>query len=220
MTHVIFDLDGTLIDSAPSILQGFEVAFQQTGLPLQQPLNSAVIGPPLMETLRRLSGRDDPACLQALAAAFKQHYDSVGYQATQVFAGVNAMLASLHAAGTPLYIATNKRHVPTLKIVDYLGWQAYFRAVVALDAFNPPCATKADMIARLLADHGLAPQQCLYVGDRLEDGQAASAQPMPFVLASWGYAGDLAACPPEWPVCQSVAALPAMIAALRPHASI
>lgn len=218
-THLIFDLDGTLIDSAPSILQGFEQAFASTGTPLSRPLSSDVIGPPLMTTLSRLSGSHDPAVLQNLAEAFKQHYDSVGYQATLVFAGVSEMLFSLKQAGFHLYIATNKRHLPTLKILAHLGWQSWFDAVVALDAFTPPCSHKAEMIGRLMAAHDLSPQQSLYIGDRLEDGQAAEANQLPFVLASWGYAGDLVAAPAHWPVCAAADALPAVIARLA-HPSL
>lgn len=211
--HLIFDLDGTLIDSAPSILHCFGLAFSTTGTPLKAALNHDVIGPPLMETLRRLSGSEDIAVLNTLAAAFKQHYDSSGILESVVFDGVGEMLAQLKAAGHRLYIATNKRFYPTEKIVRHLAWQSLFDGVYALDYFTPALKCKADMVGRIVADLALDTQDCLYIGDRLEDGLSADANQMDFVLVTWGYAGDASLRKPHWRLCDQVADLPARIAA-------
>lgn len=212
--HLIFDLDGTLIDSAPSILHCFGLAFSTTQIPLKAELNNDVIGPPLMETLRRLSGSEEASVLQSLAAAFKQHYDSTGILESVVFEGVEHMLKQLKAAGHTLYIATNKRFYPTEKIIAHLGWQPLFAGVFALDYFEPALKCKADMVGRLLSDLALNPQSCLYIGDRLEDGLAADANQMDFALVSWGYAEDTAMCKAHWYSCAEVAALPALIQTL------
>ncbi|HWU66099.1 MAG TPA: HAD hydrolase-like protein [Methylophilus sp.] len=212
--HLIFDLDGTLIDSAPSILECFGLAFSTTNTPLAARLTHDVIGPPLMETLKRLSGSEDSALLNALAAAFKQHYDTTGCLQSVVFEGVNTMLQALKDSGYQLYIATNKRFYPTDKIMAHLGWQAFFDGVYALDYFNPPLKTKAEMIGRVVADNGLAIQDCLYIGDRLEDGLSADANQMDFALVSWGYAGDVGSRKVHWHSCAQVQALPALVATL------
>lgn len=213
--HLIFDLDGTLIDSAPSILESFAGAFARTGTALQVPLTSDVIGPPLMETLKRLSGSEDAAVLQALAEAFKQRYDSEGYLKSVVFSGVSSLLQQLHEAGYSLYIATNKRFVPTEKIIRHLAWQPWFKGVYALDYFQPALATKADMIGRIVREQGLRTQECLYIGDRVEDGLAAEANQMDFTLVSWGYAEDVARSKPHWFTCAQPSALPALISMLN-----
>lgn len=212
--HVIFDLDGTLIDSAPSILQCFGLAFSSTGTPLATPLTHDVIGPPLMETLRRLSGSEDADLLNALAAAFKQHYDTTGCLQSVVFEGIPALLQQLNAQGYHCYIATNKRYFPTERIMAHLGWTPWFKGVYALDYFTPALKSKAEMIGRVVQTHQLALEQCLYVGDRLEDGLSADANGMSFALVSWGYAGDVAASKPHWHSCAQVQDLPALVAAL------
>lgn len=209
--HLIFDLDGTLIDSAPSILHCFGLAFSSTHTPLNTPLNNDVIGPPLMEALKHLSGSDDATLLNTLAAAFKQHYDTTGYLQSVVFDSVPSMLKQLQAAGYALYIATNKRFYPTEQIVAHLGWQSLFTGVYALDYFSPALKCKADMVGRMVSDLALDTQDCLYIGDRVEDGLAADAHQMDFVLVSWGYAGDLALRKPHWQTCAAVAELPALI---------
>lgn len=212
--HLIFDLDGTLIDSAPSILHCFGLAFSSTGIPLAAPLNNEVIGPPLMQTLKRLSGSTDQTLLDSLAEAFKQHYDKTGILQSVVFDGVEAMLRQLKSAGHTLYIATNKRFYPTEKIMAHLGWQALFAGVFALDYFQPALQCKADMVGRIVADLALPIQDCLYIGDRLEDGLAANANQMDFVLVSWGYAGDVAQCKTHWHLCSEVQNLPDLITEL------
>ncbi|MDP8568469.1 HAD family hydrolase [Methylophilus aquaticus] len=212
--HLIFDLDGTLIDSAPSILHCFGLAFSTTHTPLKTELNNDVIGPPLMEALRRLSGSDDPALLHTLAAAFKQHYDTSGYLQSVVFDGVPAMLEQLQAAGYALYIATNKRFDPTEKIVAHLGWQSLFTGVYALDYFQPTLQCKADMVGQMVTDLVLDAEACVYIGDRLEDGLAADAHQMDFILVTWGYAGDVSRMKAHWQRCAQVQALPGMIATL------
>lgn len=212
--HLIFDLDGTLIDSAPSILQCFDLAFSSTNTPLAAPLTQDVIGPPLMETLKRLSGSEDLTLLNRLAAAFKQHYDTTGYQQSVVFEGVATMLQQLQEQGYKLYIATNKRFYPTEKIMAHLEWNAFFSGVYALDYFQPALKSKAEMIGRVVAENGLLVKSCLYIGDRLEDGQSADANQMDFALVSWGYAGDVALCKSHWHRCAQVAALPRLVATL------
>jgi len=212
--HLIFDLDGTLIDSAPSILNCFGLAFSTTNTPLAAPLTHDVIGPPLMETLKRLSGTEDATVLNTLSTAFKQHYDTTGCLESVVFEGVAAMLQQLKDQSYQLYIATNKRFYPTERIMAHLGWQAFFTGVYALDYFNPPLQSKAEMIGRVVVDNDLVVQDCLYIGDRLEDGISADANQMDFALVSWGYAGDVAMRKPHWHGCTRVQDLAGLISTL------
>ena len=185
--YIIFDLDGTLIDSAPAILAGFEAAFIECGLSPKVLLTSSVIGPPLMETLATLAGSNDPAILSPLAVAFKTYYDNTGYLETKAFPGVAPMLEDLRDRGHSLYVATNKRIYPTLRIIELFGWQDYFLGVYALDSFTPPLGNKSELLGRLLTELRLAADETLYVGDRDEDGEAAAANNMEFLMAVWGY---------------------------------
>lgn len=206
--HLIFDLDGTLIDSAPSILGSYAHTFASRGIAPQIPLTSEVIGPPMMQTLAQLSGVEDVEVLKDLAQQFKSHYDTEGHKQTLVYAGVEQFLKAQQAAGFELYIATNKRHVPTVKIMQHLGWAQYFSGVFALDYYTPALANKGQMLGQILSDLSIAPKDALYIGDRYEDGIAAEQNGLPFVLVSWGYFNEeIAQAKAEWKTCATLAAL-------------
>lgn len=185
--HVIFDLDGTLIDSAPAILESFRTVFAETGRVPVRPIDASIIGPPLLETLALISGSQDPALLRDLATRFAASYDTAGLLSTTAYAGVDEALRQVHRAGMTLHIATNKRIFPTRRILAHLGWEALFEHVYALDLFEPRLPDKTTMIGRLLSDQAISRDAAIYVGDREEDGLAAEGNHLPFLAATWGY---------------------------------
>lgn len=210
--HVLFDLDGTLIDSAPAILASYREAFAAAGRTSVVPIDAGIVGPPLLETLEMLTGSIDPALIAELAAHFKASYDTTGYLQTAAYEGVGAMLARLATGGCRLAIATNKRLHPTRLILQHLGWAAHFDAVYALDMFEPRLPDKATMIARLLADRSIPRDAAVYVGDRSEDGESADANHLPFLAATWGYGSlEAAEMAPHWRAVASPAALAGLI---------
>lgn len=210
--HILFDLDGTLIDSAPAILASFREAFAQTGVVPVRAIDDSIIGPPLKETLQMLAGSSEAGLIGQLEAAFKASYDSEGYKATAAYAGVGDLLAALAGAGLTLSIATNKRIHPTRLILEHLGWLHHFAHIYALDLFTPRLPDKAAMIARLLADQGIAKEEAIYIGDRSEDGESADANGLPFIAVTWGY-GSLtpAEMRPAWRAAAQPAALGALL---------
>lgn len=206
--HILFDLDGTLIDSAQAILASYRDAFAQCGVAPANAIDNDIVGPPLAETMRHLSGSDDPALIGRLIAAFKAGYDTVGYRQTLVYDGIQNMLEQLAAENRRLSIATNKRLHPTLLILEHLGWKDFFASVYALDLFEPRLPDKAAMIGRLLADQGIDPASAVYIGDRTEDGESAEANGLPFIAATWGY-GSLTpqTVRPGWRIASNPVAL-------------
>lgn len=191
---LIFDLDGTLIDSAPGILTCFRAVLAEHGIAPQLPLDARLIGPPLAETLVRLGGFDDASAIAPLIDSFKRYYDVDGVRATPAYPGVPGLLDGLRNFGIDLHIATNKRLAPSLSILDRLGLRQYFTSVYALDMATPRIADKASLIERQIVEQGIAGNGIAYVGDKDEDGIAAAANDLPFIAAAWGY-GDFAAAP-------------------------
>lgn len=187
---LIFDFDGTLIDSAPGILNAFADALRETGIPPKVALDLSLIGPPLKETLMRLCGSDDAALIQSLSERFKHHYDSNGVAATNAYPGIEEMLNEFSKASAVMHISTNKRLSVTHAILARLGWQDRFTSVYALDMVEPRLPSKAHLLSKQLIEQRLDPAITVYVGDKFEDGEAAKTNGLAFHYASWGY-GDL-----------------------------
>lgn len=190
LNQIIFDLDGTLIDSADSILLAFEGAFQQASITPTKPLTKSIIGPPLHETLKVLSGSDDENTIHLLASLFMQQYDTTGYKKTVVFEQVDEMLMRLAELPIDLYIATNKRFKPTMLILEHLGWLHYFKGIYALDEPTVLANNKTILIANIIKKHQLASAETYYVGDTLADKEAADNNALSFSYASWGFGLD------------------------------
>ena len=187
LNTIIFDLDGTLVDSAPGILAAYQIAFDQCGMQPTRALESSLIGPPLRDTMAMVAGYPGDAVVDQLLTEFKKAYDDTGCLHTPAFEGVEAMMQALKMRGMRLFIATNKRAYPTHKIMSHLGWTHYFEGVYGPDSFDPPKANKAALIAQIMQDHALSASSTLYIGDRDEDGQASQANHLAFLFASWGY---------------------------------
>lgn len=185
--NLLFDFDGTLIDSSDSILASFAAAVAQCGRQPAVALERSLIGPPLRDTMRRISGCEDEAELHRLVEAFKDAYDTHGYRETRVYPGIGPALAKLHAAGAALFIVTNKRILPTTRILAHLGWEPLFSGVFALDGTTPHTANKTALVAHVLARGNIAAGQATMIGDTPEDLAAATRNGLRFAAARWGY---------------------------------
>lgn len=184
---ILFDFDGTLIDSAASVLASLGHALQKSNVTPVVPLERTLIGPPLRKTLTTLVGRDDSALLDVLAQAFRDDYDTRGYQRTEVYAGVPEMLRGLRTRDIALHIVTNKRIAATRRILDHLGWTHWFAGIYALDALEPAAPNKPQLVAEVLRREHLAATSTWMVGDSAEDRRSAETNALRFFAATWGY---------------------------------
>lgn len=189
MMPAYIDLEGSLIDSAPGILQAFSTAFARCCVMPGQAWSASLIGPPLLQTISQQYGSQAPALLKALRAAFIACYSSEGFRLSTPYDGVHEMLENLISQGVRLFIATNKRIVPTRRILLHLKWAGFFEGVFGVDSLAAAQTPKANVVRHISRHIGLTPGESLYVGDRLEDYQAAKCVSFPFALATWGF-GD------------------------------
>lgn len=201
----MFDLDGTVSDSARGILAALRHAFVVTGVPAPDgPTERALLGPPFYESLPPLIG-DVP--LGDVIAAYREFYATAMFD-TEAFDGVPALLETLRADGIRLAVATSKPERYAVPIVEHLGLADVFE-VVGGDALDGSRGTKALVIAHVLARLGDPdPSGVLMVGDRSHDVLGARAHGIGCLGAGWGYglAGELEAVHPL-AICRSVAEL-------------
>ena len=194
---VLFDLDGTLVDSAPDLAEAANAMRCARGLP---DLPLATLRPMASHGARGLVGTafgvaKDDAAFPALRDEFLDNYERARFPRTDLFDGVAAMLAALEAAGLRWGIVTNKVARFTEPLVARLGLAQRAGAVVCGDTTPHAKPHPAPLLhaARAL---GLDPTACLYVGDDLRDIQAGRAAAMGTIAAAWGYCADTT--PASW----------------------
>ncbi len=193
---IMFDLDGTLSDSAPGILGGLRYAFAANGLPpLDGRTERTLLGPSLYDSLPPLIG---DAALADVIGAYREYYGRDGMFNTSLYDGILPVLAGLQAAGMRLAVATSKAEPYAVAVVEHLGISQYFE-VIGGDDLDGSRATKTLVIGAVLARLGRPdPSRVVMVGDRKYDVEGARAHGIATVGAGWGYAapGELVAAQP------------------------
>lgn len=182
---MLFDLDGTLSDSAPGILGALRYAFAASGLPPLDPRTErTLLGPPFYESLPPLIGEQH---LDGVIEAYREHYGAGGMFETTVYDGVTDVLDRLRTAGLRLAVATSKPEHYAVPIVEHLGLADYF-ATVGGDELDGSLGTKALVIGKVLQRLGEpAADTVVMVGDREHDVAGAQAHGISCLGAGWGY---------------------------------
>lgn len=187
---VLFDLDGTLIDSAPDLAGTGNDMRKARGL---SPLAYEVFRPMVGAGARGMLGialqvtPEDEGFL-ALREEFLSRYEARMSLETRVFEAMRPVLAKLQAGGVPWGIVTNKAERFTLPLVRTLLLHEHAAAVVGGDT-TPHSKPHPAPLLEAARRMGVAPEACVYVGDDLRDVQAGRAAGMATVAAAWGYLG-------------------------------
>ncbi|MCG5432654.1 HAD-IA family hydrolase [Mycobacterium sp. MYCO198283] len=185
---VLFDLDGTLTDSAPGIVGSFRHALASVGAaaPPDTDLATMIVGPPMHLTLQSM-GLGDRA--SDAIAAYRADYTSRGWRDNRVFDGIPELLAALHQAGVRLAVATSKAEPTARRILEHFGLDGFFE-VIAGASPDGVRSSKADVVAHALAQLAPLPERMLMVGDRAHDVLGASDHGIDTVVVGWGYGRD------------------------------
>jgi phosphoglycolate phosphatase len=187
---VLFDLDGTLIDSAPDLAgaaNAMRVARGLAELPYERlrPMVGAGARGMVGAAFSTAPGEEG---FEALRDEFLQRYAEGLLQRTAVFAGMAPVLQALERTALPWGIVTNKHERFTAPVVQGLGLRERAAVVICGDttAHAKPHPEPLLEAARRV---GVAPRECVYVGDDLRDVQAGRAAGMATLAAAWGYLG-------------------------------
>lgn len=181
---VIFDLDGTLTDSAPGSIASFRYALAAVGATVPAgDLSELVVGPPLHHTMASL-GLGDQA--DAAVAAYRADYTRRGWAMNTLFDGIAELLVDLRAAGVRLAVATSKPEPTARRILEHFGIADEFE-VIAGASPDGTRATKAEVLDKALRQLGPLPDRVLMVGDRSHDVEGAAEHGIATVVVGWGY---------------------------------
>jgi len=183
----LFDLDGTLLDSAPDMLAAVNAMRAERDRP---PMRLAELRPVVSKGARAMLAAAfpevDAAEREQWVPAFLDTYERELGRHGGPFDGVEAMLAQLEAAGSAWGIVTNKPEYLARLLLPLLGWDTRCAVLIGGDTL---AARKPDPLPLTVAAEriGIAPADCIYVGDDERDIVAARAAGMPSVVALWGY---------------------------------
>lgn len=191
---ILFDLDGTLLDTASDIALALRRAMADQGL-----------AAPQVEAVRTMIGKGSPVLVEracaaigvaadeqqraALLAGFFDHYgrlEASGESSAQPYVGTREGLVALRAQGVPMAVVTNKFHRFAVALLKHLDLMPYFRVVVGGDTCErrKPDPQPLQWACRQL---DIEPGRALMVGDSINDVQAARAAGMPVVCVPYGY---------------------------------
>ncbi len=186
---VLFDLDGTITDSAPGITKSISRTLEAMGLPIPSPAELVeYVGPPLLDSFRDFAHMDEATALEALAI-YRTSYHEDGAFDSAVFPGIRGLLTRLDEAGVPLAITTSKPERQAKRILDHFELSQYFQVITGATEDESRSA-KGDVIAealRRLTDLNVDLSQTVLVGDRSHDVEGAREHGLPTILVEWGY---------------------------------
>jgi phosphoglycolate phosphatase len=194
---VVFDLDGTLIDSAQDIAHALNAALSVRGLP---PFSAgevkAMIGggvPKLVERALLARGVSRLGLLP-LAADFVRYYRANLTTHTTLYDGARELLEQLLAEGRQLGLCTNKREELVIETLNQLDLAKYFSAVTG-ERFGRPRKPDPAPLLAVLAELGVPPESAVMVGDSAADAGCARAAGVASVMVSFGYGSGDAGAP-------------------------
>lgn len=190
-TAVLFDLDGTLADTAPDLGGALNAMLRADG---REPLPYAAIRPFVSWGALRLiqlayGAELEPAHQQALRGRFLAAYEARLCRDSRLFGGIPEALSALDSAAIPWGIVTNKPGWLTEPLLGFLGLGD--RAATVISGDTLPYAKPHPMpLLHAAREMGVAPANCVYVGDNVRDIEAGRAAGMYTIAAAWGYIPD------------------------------
>lgn len=183
---ILFDLDGTLVNSQEGITKSIQHAMKELNKPVpscQQLI--PCIGPPLIDSFLDILGLEYDLAVQAVDL-YRKRYDEAGKYELFAYDGIERMLETLNTSGYKLFVATSKPQPVAREIINHTGLTHYFDQVYGaqLDGRHKD---KASLLKHLLEEEQLEESQTLMIGDRKFDILGASANQMASLGVTYGF---------------------------------
>ena len=181
---ILFDLDGTLTDSAEGIINCAQLALKHFGLPIPERADMQfMVGPPLRDSFLKLGVAEQD--VETAVEIYRSRYVPIGMFENTPYPGIAAMLATLKDAGHELYVATSKPEDMATAILNKFHLAGYFDKIygASLDGSRD---TKDTVIAYLLEELGPR-ENIIMVGDTHYDVLGAAAHGIQTIGVAWGY---------------------------------
>ena len=182
---VIFDLDGTLLDTSEGVLECVRYAADTMGYPpLPREELLTFIGPPLTLSFPKHYGMDEAAAWEAIRL-FREHYVAGAILKAVPYAGICQLCRDLQARGTAMAVATNKVETQAVRLLTHFGFERFCSPIRGADPAGR--LKKADLIRLCLEERNTAPENAVLMGDTLFDAEGAAAAGVGFLAVTYGF---------------------------------
>lgn len=182
---ILFDLDGTLVDTSAGILDSIRYTIDRLNLPvLNEDAMRSFIGPPLSYSFEKYFGMDQETISVAICI-FREYYGEKGLYNAEIYDGIEELLRSLKQKSYHLGVATYKREDYAIEVLKHMHISDYFDVIHGADSEGK--ITKNEIIKLCLKDLDAEKRRCLYVGDTPGDAEAALKAGVHFCAVTWGF---------------------------------
>lgn len=188
---VVFDLDGTLVDTAPDLIHTLNSTLAAEGIPaippeIARPMIGGGVRALIERALMERGQYPGEAAMDALFARYIRHYQDHIADRSRPYPGLEAALDRLGMEGFTLAVCTNKYEALSLRLLDALGLASRFAAICGQDTF-PMKKPDPDMLRLTIAQAGGDPARAIMVGDSETDIRVARAAGIPVIGVDFGY---------------------------------
>lgn len=197
--YILFDLDGTLTDSAPGIINCIKYACAKMELPCPDEATLfSFVGPPLKGMFAKTFSLSESDAEKAVAL-YRERFSTVGLFENSVYPGVPELLKKLKGDGLHLALATSKPQVYAEKITDKFALSPYFDFISGSE-LSGAHVEKIDVMRSAMASLNASEESTVMVGDRMFDINASRALNVTSIAVTYGYApeGELLSCHPDF----------------------
>ncbi len=211
---ILFDLDGTLVDSVPDLAAALNRLLAARGLaPFAREAVTAMVGDGAGVLVARAFAARDAVQDAAALPEYLADYTAHSAEATRIYPGIEQALAELAQGGWRMAVCTNKPAAAAHAVLSALGLDHWFATVGGGDSFATRKPDPAHLLATLAAAGG-DPARAVMVGDHHNDVASAVAAGVPCIFAAWGY-GPREAGAAAAGIAETASKLPALLATLR-----
>lgn len=184
--NILFDLDGTVIDSYEGITKCLAIALEYFGIHVEdRNILRVFLGPPLLEQFMEYASLTKEQAEFAIVKYREQYFDW-GYKDCAVYPGVERLLKKLRENGKRVMLATAKPTQPSVKILEELGMDVLFDFMGGSE-LNGKRHTKTDVIRYVMEENSLDPAQTIMVGDRRHDIEGAKNMGIASIGVLYGF---------------------------------
>lgn len=187
MKNIIFDFDGTIVDTSEGIVKSIHYAFERLNIhKITDQEIRAIIGPPLRDMLELLLKTQDEELIASGIRFFRERYGNEGLRELELYKGVRETLQILYKNNFNLFIVTSKPYIFVLHILQELGIRHYFKDISGVK-MNGKDLDKITRLGQIISKYDLLNKQTIMIGDSCEDIIAAKLNHIRSLGVEYGY---------------------------------